>query len=464
MSVGVDVGAIAGAAVGASAVQAEVDNLFSAFNAFIGVLANWIQVGLFIAQELVQNLPGAGPDPDQVLSNIDANVQQILQSVPALAAETKMLSLGPIIQNADDDLTNLLQPGFPPALIDPPTYFSDGESAAYIFSIELYWIRPLVPAFAFTDLWFPNGGQANIVASVEGGAFVYDPQLSLPAFMTAIRDFAGIATLLNPSLAGVAAMQPYFTDLATFLANNWEIMTDGLVTVPIPSIDDLDATRVYLQTPDSFTPPSLLGFWRGEIGVVDIYSAFGTLGGYPSPILFESYTPTTNAASIIAVYPPQQFEALLGFMQLSLGEIDNAYGWFWIRMRIGNIARFKALYLAKGYDQVWRMIQKLRFMSGGKPGTIGVYDLPPTPPIRATDRKAHWCLSDFDAIIGPTYMYAKFELNVPLSDRITVEDIISRLHAVVHQSDNNPTGDVPIPVPTPHRPLSLRRAIARAAI
>jgi hypothetical protein len=141
-------------------------------------------------------------------------------------------------------------------------------------------------------------------------------------------------------------------------------------------------------------------------------------------------------------------------------------------MRIGNLARFKALYLTKGYDQIWTLIQKLRFLSAGQPGTPGL-NFPPTPRVEVTDRDAHWCLSDFDAIIseldkdpayGIGYKWAKIGSSDKQYRTITAEKIITRLQAVLDDSTKDPHGTPPMnPVRDLRRPLSLRKTILAVA-
>jgi len=228
--------------------------------------------------------------------------------------------------------------------------------------------------------------------------------------------------------------------------------------------------------------PVRVGWWHGEIGVVDIYAVFGP-SGYPSAMEWAVVyvTPTTNMGNIIDVHPT--LRTLLGYF-IDAGATD-AYRWFRIRMLLGNLARSKALYVAKGYGKVWDLIQKLRRLSGGLPGTP--VDGLPAKPVEVTNRNAHWCLSDFDAIIGGWdhdrtygggYFSAKYLCAVSPADdtpnycvrtgaslQITAEGIITRLRAVLVNSTNRPTDPPPQPAyfEPLQRPLSLRKTILAVA-
>jgi hypothetical protein len=309
------------------------------------------------------------------------------------------------------------------------------------------------------------------------------------------------------------AVAPYFTDLATYLEQNYETSTAGLLTVPLPSLDDLlqmvqfAVGGVLINPVDGQSLPDLgsSGFsqpfqmWHGEIGVTDIYSVFGAEGYSSSLSQFGFFVPTTNSGNIIDVYPT--LGTLLNswllsppgwtYPDLTVAQ-QNVYRWFRIRMRLGNLARWKGLYLAKGYDSVWSFIQKLRALSAGQPGAPG-YNSPPTPGPAATDRNAHWCLSDFDAIIseldgsiseldgnyGVGYTYSNYynwtlthaSQEGEFATSITAENIITRLRGVIDTStdyaspQNISIGQrPPLPLPTPPRPLSLRQTILAAAI
>jgi hypothetical protein len=481
----VDVQVLVQVAIVNSGEQGAENSALSAFNGVVGVVANWFQI-IFSLAPLIANALSDAPDPTMLLQAITQDVDEILQGLQALAAETKMLSLAGIIVPAYDRLRTLTLEGKHGPDINQPLFFSQAQDAAYAFGDDAYWIRPYLDSFVFSDSWFPNEGRPASTP-YSGSDWVYDPQLPLPAFVLAISIFTGVVAIFHEDTNDAPTVQPYFTDLATLLETHHEKATNGLLTVPIPSIDDLIA----LSSASDQTGPLKdnfwswdnllwpLGFWRGEIGAIDSYAVFAKSEGSPGFALGEQLFPslgpgtpavisTRNAGNIIDPYPEPE-TMLRGFGD-NVAVRQNVYRWFRIRMRIGNLARLKALYLTKGYDNIWSVVQKLRFLSSGKAGTPGS-GYGPTPAPSPTNRIAHWCLSEFDAIIselddtfGVGFVYEKFEENVQGRNVITAEDIISRLQAVIDYSTNRPWDEVLIPVETPRRPLSLRGTIASVAV
>ena len=391
----------------------------------------------------------------------------------ALAAETKMLNLTPAIRHAWNRLATLVQEGKHGKDIDEPLFFADAQDAAYTFADDAFWVRPYVDSFAFSDHWFPNLGRPPVV-SYAGASFVYDPQVSLPAFVQAISIFTAIAGIFHADANDAPTLQPYFTDFATLLDRYYTKVTDGLVMVPIPPRTELrlDVDLFKWEGPYFTNRNYSFGSWTGEIGVVDIYCVFSEFGASPGSPGFASainiwpgaVVDQTNLGNIIAPYP--ELSTRLSYVSDDPFTPQHLYRWFHIRVVIGALARYKALYIAKGYDRVWSLVQKLRFLGSGKPGTIE-YNFPAAPPPAATDRKAHWCLSEFDRIIsqddgtlqGNPFTYEFSHAGNP----ITAQDIISKLHAVVETSKTW-TYEPNMPVQTPQRPLSLRAAIAAVAV
>jgi hypothetical protein len=490
-----DASTLAGTATANSGEQASVNTALTGINNVVGVAANWFQVIGTLAP-LIANAESSAPDPLTLLEGITYNLNQLLQGLGALAAETKMLFLAPIIGHARDRLNALLLGGKNGPDVDEPSFFADVQDAAYAFADDAYWIRPYLDSFVFWDPWFPNNGNPPLV-SYAGAAFVYDPQISLLAFAAAISYFTSVVAIFHADTNDAPTVQPYFTDLATLLDQNYEKAVAGLTTVPVPSESELN---LLAKLVDSYGSPVFADFhekfkqffnwfniyfqaggWPGEIGAVDVYSVFARSQGAPGYTLGKAVfprpewsptpaiIPATNAGNIVDVYPG--LERVLSLQSDQEFAQDHLYRWFHIRMRIGNLARLKALYLAKGYHQIWCRIQKLRFLSSGRAGTPAL-NFPATPSPSATDRNAHWCLSELDPIIseldgvalfGNPYAYEKFVLNGEGGGGfwpISAEDVISRLQAVVDNATNYPLDSPDVPVQTPRRPLSLRATIA----
>jgi hypothetical protein len=190
------------------------------------------------------------------------------------------------------------------------------------------------------------------------------------------------------------------------------------------------------------------------------------------PFLVE----TANAGAVIGIFP-----TLLELLQQISGNQSYSQGspfpWFGVRMEIGNLARFKALYIAKGLDQVWSLIQKLRFLSAGQPGN----ETAPAPAPEVSDLNGHWSLASLDLLLRNWALLATVEggqggyysFNYAQNTAqgkptyISVEDIIWRLQMCIDNATDFPTGPTPDPfgyVANVDRPLSLRSVIQNVAV
>lgn len=453
---------------------------FESLNSVVGVAVNWIQVAQDVAQ-LIENIVLPSPDPIAMLDGIAQNVNELLQGEAAEAAITKMLHVTDWIQPALDRLNknlNALKHGQNVQTSDLNDAFNAAQDAAYVFADDSYWLRPYLQSFVFSDFWFPKEGSPP-QKPYMGYPFVYDSQLSLPSFALAISIFVSAASWYYSDDLGTA--QPYFTDLANILYNHYQKVTQGLQMVPIPTTSDLGAFE-----PGYWGSPRWgLGFWRGEIGAVDTYSVFsktpGSLGYALGEQLYPSQgpgtpavVPTINVGNIIDVYPDlYSLTSLVGAEDI-IGEVVsfNITRVIRIRMQIGNWARYKALYLAKGYDRIRSLVQKLIFLSSGQSGTP-LYNFPPMAFLPVSDRNSNWFLSDFDVLLSG-FVYANYYEALLVAEQmghqfqpppVSAEDVISRLQGLVAYATAQRFSENPqVPVVTPNRPMSLRSAIAVAAV
>lgn len=481
---------LAGSAVASNPKAKGLINALEGINTVVGVVGNWLSV-VTVLVSLIENAVANAPDPIVILNAIQQTVYAILQSVQALEAETKMLSLTDKLTAAKGRLNTLFLEGTSGKDVNEPVFFKDVQDAAYAFADSTYWIRPYLADITYfgasagvpapVDPYLPNNGQPSTVI-YDGATFVYDPQLPLPACAAAISIFTSVVSIFHsddPQL-----VRPYFTDFATILESNYQTVMEGLVMVPIPTMDLLlnmsdenIVTGGGIQAKDGKSlPVTFLGelwprtssYWHGEIGAVDIYAVFGS-AGYASTLQpldaygFGLLARTTNPGNIIDVYPA--LATLMAQVQVPLDRyrtIRYVYPWFYVRMRIGNLARRKALYLSKGYDHIWALIQKLRFLSDGQAGTPE-YGFRPAPPPAPTDVNAHWRLSEIDAVFGELPV-SYVNWGPPWGSRVSAEQVIQRLLAMLDNATNHPTEEPPSLAPTQSRPLSLRKTILAAAL
>jgi hypothetical protein len=487
-------------------------------NDAVGAVANWLQVAMVLVDAIEKALTGPGPDMAVMLADIDNKVNELVQLVPAGITDTKMLNITDFITKARGRLNTLLlnPPGSPyyGQRVNESQFFADCQDAVYIFADSTYWIRPFVPGVTYlgetgpetglqvVDYDLPGNGQPPTTHSL-GSSWVYDPQLALPAFACAITIFTSLTAIFNSS--DPEALYPYCNDLATFLDKNYQTAVQGLVMVPVPSIDMLikmsDAAPFGLLPglEDGKSLPITIGgdqagsglvedYWFGEIGAVDIYSPFGG-AGWPSPLwpnqptAFQWLVEVNNPGNIIGIYPAlatlqEQMRFPVGWREEYPRAYAYCYTWFHLRVRIGQVARWKALYLTKGYGEIWKIIQKLRFMSAGQPGTPEYGSSPPTPPPETVDNNAHWRLTEILAIIDE-FPFNSWPIEPPLVfdappppdggqqfsiSRMSAWQVIIILLSTLDNSENHPTDEVPYNTPPFPRPLSLRKTIASVAV
>jgi hypothetical protein len=467
--------------------------LLKGVNNVVGVLANWFQVVTTLVP-LIENALSNSPDMGTQLTQIENGVQAIERAQFAEDAKQDRRDFNSLLTAASNDLNNLLLWGKNNPMIEPSRYFSDAQNAAYAFqNPSTYWFRPYFEDIAFFAPGFPNNGNPP-VSSVGGGLFVYDPILAFPAFAAAISVFTQMVTIFHEDTNDALLVQPFFTDLADILEREYDRATAGMVTVPIPTIDQLNYLAVAGSAFDGTSILSIWGTrveltdapWVGEVGVADVYAAFSRGFGPPGydsamrGVSMEWVYPTINLGNIIDVYPTNG--TLLQYFQpagsYSPQQQVNAYRWFRLRMRLGNLARFKALYLAKSYDQVWLLVQQLRRLSGGQPGSPNaLYGQLPAKPVETSDRNAHWSLVELDAIIGesggwlsPKYWCAAYASQedpscaVPgaSSLQVTAEGVIIKLLAALDNATQHPV-DAQRLWAAP-RPVSLRKTILTVAV
>jgi hypothetical protein len=472
---------------------------FSAFvsgiSSIIGTLANWIQVAQFVVQLLQA---AEGEDSSALLSEIAANVQALVDNQGGNYAGLSMAIGLQKVTQAQLDLGVLLNAGnnwkTNPLVNESVFLQQDAGPAAYQYANDIYWMRPYVADFTFSDTWLPNNGQPKL-GQISGAPFVFDPQLSLPTFIFAINCLVQEAVIFFAGTTTPQLAQSYFADLANYLQTRYDEMVSGIQTVPIPTFNDLQqllpkfgpsagnsewfviAYRDGMSLPDEhfFYPFGFSGQWRGEVGAVDTYAVFGQFG-YSNPVVNHFYVETANAGAVIGIYP-----TLIELLeQCGYGPSDiqaSPFPWFGVRMEMGNLARFKALYVAKGLDQVWLLIQKLRFLSAGQKG----YETPPAPAPEVSDLNAHWSLASLDMLLGKWALlsavdggqggYYSFDYAQNTAEGkptyVSVEDIFLRLQMCIDNATNFPTGPPPDPFgPDPYvfRPYSLRSVIQNVAV
>jgi|ERR1039458_2742234 hypothetical protein len=227
-----------------------------------------------------------------------------------------------------------------------------------------------------------------VQTSYMGSGVVADPKTVLPFLLWGVGSLLTIRALvsvIDPSQATFSYYVDHFgsdlEDYADFLQLQFETAINGIVKTDIPSFTDVMGYVYYQAIAYGLTPPPQPPFpwpdqppsapypgvpygfswpfngywWNGVYGAADRYSV------YPSPVPVPSAWPS----NLIDITDPiaSNMNALLmitdEFDQLDT-ELHLMYPWLKCKLTLAIMARWKAIYLINGYDQIWPVIQNLR--------------------------------------------------------------------------------------------------------
>jgi hypothetical protein len=361
----------------------------------VGNLANYFQfLGVPGIIPLVTGLLQSNDKPSeqlQILQSLSSRIDDLINLAGATEAEVKMASLLNFAVPVTADEEVVLREGGLGAHVDKARFFDEALTLLDACANDFYWYRPLVLARAFTSAnmngWIGYAWYGPFTspdppfrllppqdtARIEGFSSVFDPQLALPAFVSAIKSFlciaysldpAGFPKLLDPSAPGNYndKLRQIADELQSFLNGRPNSRSDtligGLVSTEIPTPKAVrDWLTVVVSEGSVLGKP---GFeWNGLFGVMDLY------GVYPAPVK----APENEGSHRIDIYPtgasPQEFGAVLDGIPLDDQHFqDFIYPWIQDRLTVGLLARKKALYIGRGYDKAWSVLQHLRVLCG----------------------------------------------------------------------------------------------------
>jgi hypothetical protein len=305
------------------------------------------------------------------------------------------------------DLYNLANEGIGPKATEvhnDVTKFHDNASAFvnnFLPSLtpgaqQIYWQRPIDPSQTFTigseTGWYGNPPQPQAAPAPLGGSaeqWVLDPRSAMPYLLLGIKCYLRIEALLNLIDKSQPTFQEFLSQFqgalqyyASFIYSQYQIAVNGIVKSDMPTTDDVEAlfwgilTFIQSSFPnDTGSTPE--GDWGGQYGAVDQYPQYGVY--QPSPTVYItdegtaapswiidiinenadvianlSITDTDPLGSLMTDYGPQQ-TAILG---------NVVVPWVKGKVILGRMARWKAIYLNNGYDQLWSILQNLRRVAG----------------------------------------------------------------------------------------------------
>jgi hypothetical protein len=367
-----------------------------------------------------------------------------------------------------------------------------------------------VPCRTFGDLsaegWYGNMPWPQPVDSAIPGseaAVIHDPRTMLPSLVWGITSYLTIAEVMNTidqvqytfaQFIDNAQYRADMTGYARFIYQEFILAVgaqdpsqpdaepSGLIKSDIPELGDVGSFVLLVtgqQSPfgesESYPGPSIGGApsagdgWNGVFGVVDQF------GVYPAPVPVPASTPSY----IIDLFPGFAIEYLGGDptlndptgisdagvsaifaatapglldLPLPIGAMELTYPWIQIKLILGLMARWKALYLFKGYDQIWAFTQRLLVMS--KKSAYPVLYLPD-----GTLANENWSMRELiDAFTSNSSNAFPFEFQ-PNS----LFSLIQGLDEVANGSWAGPAIDE-YTFSKPARPVSFRDRLAAASV
>ena len=225
---------------------------------------------------------------------------------------------------------------------------------------------------------------------------------SAPTFLNYVRGYGGLlqqwASFLQsqyePAVKGIIKSDiPSSADVLSFLA--YAARASGYVINVLQDEFTLDASDPYSYFWDPQYPPGPPGCprrgyaWNGVYGAIDTYPPFGAYYGtyqpappVPVPASAPSYLiDVINTDNLVAeIAEPFEFP----YMEWAT-LVNWTFPWVEDKLILGTMARWKAIYLLKGYDKVWSILQTLRVLTNQSP-------LPPVTLAEETLTTGNWSM------------------------------------------------------------------------
>ncbi|MGO9155438.1 hypothetical protein [Mycobacterium sp.] len=301
---------------------------------------------------------------------------------------------------------------FTPRSLGPPTFWLRPVLPQVFFAQMVPYPAPGLNPGGIEN-WSTMGWYGNLPqpqpAPATATANVCDPKTMLPYLLLGIQSYLSLqmlAPLISPSqLTFDLFLQQYgptdLKDYAEFLNVEYLLGVNGILKSDAPGIADLigfvnfmlsfvmfpmfsgsQPSPAELPTADlNLLPPNVettaatAGYcWNGVYGAIDTYPQYGFYPSLPVPV------PGALPSSVIDIIDaeaagkslfdewrqaniwPAQLQGGPNYMMQATLE-DWVLPWLQNKLTLARMARWKAIYLLNGYDQVWATIQRLRYLS-----------------------------------------------------------------------------------------------------
>lgn len=450
----------------------------------IGVLANYFQflgipgVSAFIALMLRALDKPTPPGDITILEHLQTQVTDLVIESGAQESEIKMLLLAPKVGDVYTELEILRREGANGPHVNRQSFFENSLALVRLLVSDIYWYRPLLLGALFTPSYV--GGTVGYAywswsrpdleeghhpyrlippqntTLIEGYATVFDPQLALPAYLMAIESFLAINALQEPTgfsqflgtwREDIKGFADYLQDIYDgSISHRVDTLVGGLVKTNVPSINE-----VYDYVQVNAIPDTSPGFeWNGVYGVVDVY------GVYTSPVGVPSHA----VSHFMDIFPTENIVQLAHMMRNDYTYIESIYPWVRDRVTLRLLARWKALYILRGYDKAWSVLQKLRVLTSEQDRELN-------------DANKNWSARELITILHlPTVHVPNVPQDYP--QQYSLSDLIERLDQIAKGTWNKTPDpwsvvlekrpEYPLIYDPSIRPVGFRDRLAAAAL
>ncbi len=382
---------------------------------------------------------------------------------------------------------------------------------------DIFWERPLVQSQVFTAegvqypvwAWSPHAdsiwgdrsavGWYGSLPQPESGPplggssnqMVLDPTSMLPFLLLGLQSYLTIEMLVNV----IDPSQPVFDQFVKqfsgdlqgyvrFIYSQYHLAVNGLVKSDLPKTVDIFGFLSFTLIRSSYdytdmadqlwgnssrpahTPtPSAGHVWNGVYGVVDEYPQYGAY--QPSPPVPVPYASPSYIIDVISTDTlVHNWTVAYIFRYPYLYDYVASWVGTWVqaRLTLARMARWKAIYLVKGCDQVWSALHRLQFLA--KPSA------PIVPPLLTLDQDGtiadgNWSVRELLSLLdtGEFLGQAEFQVSLDPSGNTWGDSLYALLVVLNIVANGNWAGPTTQQSLTPpmNRPLSFRSLLSAAA-
>lgn len=265
-----------------------------------------------------------------------------------------------------------------------------------------YYVGPELIGMGSIMGWYGNLPQPPPGPPLGGQSLqmVLDPRSMLPYLLLGIHSYLTLATVVSfidasQTFSGFVKELPNYVnetppDGFYSVYSQYKLAVNGIVKTDTPSNADvmsfINFTYQIVATPITYTKlggnvtlesgplwswspgsdpyqggtgPAYTGYaWNGVYGAIDVYPQYGAYEPSPSVAIPASLPwcliDVINTDNLVIA-----FEQLAPYGYLEQATlVDWILPWVEDKLILGRMARWKAIYLMNGYDQVWSILQK----------------------------------------------------------------------------------------------------------